>query len=93
MSLRSYCKAKEEKNKRGLQVPIPNSIYDYNQHIMGGVDLSDQLIQNFEARQIAHMYWKTLLSMTCYKWLLLFCTESLPVEERKSTTTKHLLQN
>ena len=40
-------------------VPIPNSIYAYNRH-MGGVDLSDQLLQYHQTRRQTHKYWKTL---------------------------------
>ncbi len=40
-------------------VPIPNSTYDYNR-FMGGVDLSDQLLQYHQTRRQTHKYWKTL---------------------------------
>ena len=50
------------KTQAGIQeisVPIPDAIYDYNKH-MGGVDLSDQLLQYFQTRRQTHKYWKTL---------------------------------
>ena len=50
------------KTQAGIQeisVPIPDAIYDYNKH-MGGVDLSDQLLQYFQMRRQTHKYWKTL---------------------------------
>ena len=42
-----------------ISVPIPDAIYDYNKHI-GGVDLSDHLLQYFQRRRQTHKYWKTL---------------------------------
>ena len=78
---------KQRKKKAGggceeVQVPIPNSIYEYNQH-MGGVDLSDQLIQYFETRR-ARKYWKTLFFHCidmCYKCLHFVSRE--PTSSRK----------
>ena len=40
-------------------VPIPNAVYDYYS-FMGGVDLSDQLLQYYQTRRQTHKYWKTL---------------------------------
>ena len=68
-----------------VQVPIPNSIYDYNRS-MGGVDLSDQLIQYFETRRKAHKYWKTLFFHCidiCVTNAYILYRESLLLEERK----------
>ena len=66
---------------------IPNSIHDYSQHNMGGVDLSDQLIQYFETRRRAHKYWKTLffhcIDILCVTNAYILYRESLPAEERK----------
>ena len=40
-----------------VQVPIPNSLYFYNQLMAG---LSDQLIQYHETQCQVDKYWKTL---------------------------------
>ena len=42
-----------------LMVPITDSIFHYSK-MMGGVDLSDQLLQYFQTRRQTHKYWKTL---------------------------------
>ena len=83
-------KKKPEGGCEEVQVPIPNSIYDYNQQ-MGGVDLSDQLIQYFETRRRAHKYWKTLFFHCidiCVTNAYILYRESLPVEERNKCDHK-----
>ena len=58
----NYQVKRRVKTQAGIQeisVSIPDAIYDYNRH-MGGVDLSDQLLQYFQMRRQTHKYWKTL---------------------------------
>ena len=52
-------RVKTQAGAQEILVPIPDAIYDYNKH-MGGVDLSDQLLQYFQMRRQTHKYWKTL---------------------------------
>ena len=52
-------RVKTQAGVQEISVPIPDAIYDYNKH-MGGVDLSDQLLQYFQTRRQTHKYWKTL---------------------------------
>lgn len=51
----------KDQNERCVDVlvAIPNAIYDCN-FFMGGVDLSDQLLQYYQTRRQTHKYWKTL---------------------------------
>ena len=51
------------KSSSGVQeqmIPIPRAIFDNNKK-MGGVDLSDQLLQYYQTRRQSHKYWKMLL--------------------------------
>uniref|UniRef100_A0A1X7V9B8 PiggyBac transposable element-derived protein domain-containing protein n=1 Tax=Amphimedon queenslandica TaxID=400682 RepID=A0A1X7V9B8_AMPQE len=42
-----------------IEVPIPEFVY-YENRFMNGVDRSDQLINNYNAIQKTHKYWKTV---------------------------------
>lgn len=68
-----------------VTVPIPNSVYDYNRY-MGGVDLSDQLLQYYQTRCQTHKYWKTLfyhcLDIAVTNAYILFRL-SLPEDDRR----------
>ena len=85
-------KRKMKKQGGGYQqviVPKPDAIYDYNRH-MGGVDLSDQLLQYYQTRRQTHKFWKTLfyhsIDVAVTSAYILY-RESLPESDR-STTTK-----
>ena len=84
------------KTSTGLEevlVPIPDAIYDYNQH-MGGVDLSDQLLQYFQTRRKTHKYWKTLfyhcIDIATTNAYILY-RESLPSSQRSKYDHKKFL--
>ena len=84
------------KTSTGLEevlVAIPDAIYDYNQH-MGGVDLSDQLLQYFQTRRKTHKYWKTLfyhcIDIATTNAYILY-RESLPSSQRSKYDHKKFL--
>ena len=54
-------KDKDGKRQKA-EVPIPETVYQYNQS-MGGVDRSDQLIKYYNVLRQTKKYWKTIFSL------------------------------